>query len=208
MDAMLDTLAASRKLEESGMPEPQAGAVVEVVNDAMKNLVTKQHLKIELDRSFKKFERKIDRKLDERFGTVEEKFEKMDERFEKMDERFEKMDEKFEKMDEKFSRKFERNDGRFEKIDASLNELKLSIAELGKSQAWGFVYVCGITIAVAALLFTALQYFGTGATAAPMYFPQSDVFGDGTSEFFATPPGIEPTPPPESALEPDPAVGL
>ena len=33
MDAILDTLAASRKLEESGMPEPQAGAVVEDVDD-------------------------------------------------------------------------------------------------------------------------------------------------------------------------------
>lgn len=127
MDAMLDTLAASRKLEETGLPEPQAGAVVEVVNDAMKNLVTKEYLKAELDSRFSKFERKINRKLDERFAKVDEKFEKMDTNF---------------------------------------NELKLSIAELGKSQAWGFVYMCGFTIAVGALLFTALQFFGVGAAAA------------------------------------------
>ncbi len=44
MSAILDTLAASRKLEESGMPEPQADAVVEVVKDAMNDLVTKEHL--------------------------------------------------------------------------------------------------------------------------------------------------------------------
>ena len=34
------------------MPEPQAGAVVEVVNDAMKELVTKEFLTAELDRRF------------------------------------------------------------------------------------------------------------------------------------------------------------
>ncbi len=54
MNAILDTLAASRKLEESGMPEPQADAVVEVVSHAMKDLVTKEHLAAELDRRFGK----------------------------------------------------------------------------------------------------------------------------------------------------------
>ena len=54
MDAKLDTLAASRKLEESGMPRPQAGAAVEVVNDAMRNLVTRKHFNAELDRRFSK----------------------------------------------------------------------------------------------------------------------------------------------------------
>ena len=73
MDAILDTLAASRKLEESGMPEPQAGAVVEVVNDAMKDLVTKEFLTAELDRRFGKFESKMDR----RFGAVDKEFAKV-----------------------------------------------------------------------------------------------------------------------------------
>lgn len=130
MDAMLDTLAASRKLERSGMPEPQAGAVVEVVNDAVKNLVTKEYLKAELDRSFSKFERKFERKLDKRF----------------------------------------------KKMDGDFNELRLGIAELGKSQAWGFVYMCGFTVAVAALLFAALQFFGTGAAAAPVIAPEPNAF--------------------------------
>ena len=139
MDAKLDTLTTSRKLEKSGMPGPQAEALVEIVNDAMNDLVTKEFLKVELDRSFNEFERKLDRKLDERFGTVDEKFDKVNERF--------------------------------KRADASINELKLSIAALGKSQAWGLVYMCGFIIATAALLFTALQFFGTDAGAAPMIFP-------------------------------------
>jgi len=161
MDAMLDTLAASRKLEESGIPEPQAGAVVEVMNDAVKNLVTKEYLEAELESRFSKFERKIDRKFEEHFGEV---------------------------------------DGRFEKTNANINELRLSIAELGKSQAWGFVYVCGITIAVAALLFSALQFFGTGAAAAPVNFPEPGPFRLGPPEL--------PAIPPEVTLEPDPAADL
>ena len=175
MDAMLDTLAASRKLEESGMPEPQAGVVVEVMNDAVKNLVTKEYLKAELDSRFSKFERKIDRKLDERFGEVEGKFGKMDEKF--------------------------------EKTNANINELRLSIAELGKSQAWGFVYVCGITIAVAALLFSALQFFGTGAAAAPVNVPNPGAYRIAPPELPAIPPGDD-FPPPEITLEPDPTADL
>ncbi len=121
------------------MPGPQAEALVEIVNDAMNDLVTKEFLKVELDRSFNELERKLDRKLDERFGTVDEKFDKVNERF--------------------------------ERADASINELKLSIAALGKSQAWGLVYMCGFIIATAALLFTTFQFFGTDAGAAPMIFP-------------------------------------
>ena len=59
MDAKLDTLASSRKLEKSGMPRPQAEAAVEVVNDAMRNLVTEKHFNAELDRRFTRLEAKI-----------------------------------------------------------------------------------------------------------------------------------------------------
>ena len=121
MDAKLDTLTASRKLKQSGMPEPQADTVVEVVNDAMTDLVTKEYLKVELHRSFAEFERKIDK--------------------------------------------------RFGKIEADVNELKLRIAELGKSQAWGFVYVCATNIAALAAFFAALQYFGADPAPPPMIFP-------------------------------------
>ena len=131
MDAKLDTLATSRKLKETGMPAPQAEAVIEIVNDAMTDLVTKEYLTVELGRSFNEFERK----LDKRFAKVDAKFDKVDERFDKVNEKF-------------------------VKLDAGINDLKLSIAELGKSQAWGFVSIFGITIAAGALLFTALQFFG------------------------------------------------
>ena len=83
------------------MPERQADATVEVVRDAMQNLVTKEYF----DQRFTKLEAKID----------------------------------------------------------------TSIANLGRSQAMGFVYMSGFTVAVAALLFTALQIFGPGA--APVNFP-------------------------------------
>lgn len=74
MEQALDTLAASRKLEDSGMPERQADAVVDVVNDAMKNLVTKEYLTAELDR---------------RFGAVDKRFADVDNRFTKMDAKME-----------------------------------------------------------------------------------------------------------------------
>ncbi|MYK05230.1 MAG: hypothetical protein F4030_09640 [Gammaproteobacteria bacterium] len=177
------------------------------MNDAVKNLVTKEYLKTELDSRFSKFERKIERKIDrkfeEHFGEVDGKLGKMDENFEKVDERFEKIHERFEKVDERF----EKIDEKFEKTNANINELRLSIAELGKSQAWGFVYVCGITVAVAALLFSALQFFGTGAAAAPVNVPDSGAYRIVPPEFPATPPGDD-LPPPEVTLEPDPTADL
>lgn len=67
MSQILDTLAASRKLEDSGMPQAQAEATVIVVNNAMHNLVTKQHLtaefdkmKADVDKRFSKLEAKVD----------------------------------------------------------------------------------------------------------------------------------------------------
>ena len=72
MEQALDTLAASRKLEDSGMPERQADAVVEVVNDAMKNLVTKEYLTATAE-------------LDRRFGAVDKRFADVDNRFTKME---------------------------------------------------------------------------------------------------------------------------
>lgn len=82
------------------MPGPQTGAVVEIVNDAMKDLVTKEHLTVELDRRFTRLEAKTE----------------------------------------------------------------TAFANLGRSQAWGFFYMSTLTIAVAALLFTALQFFSPGVT--------------------------------------------
>ena len=125
MDVKLDTLASSRKLEETGMPGPQAGAVVEIVNDAMKDLVTKEYLTVELDRRFAK--------VDRRFAKLESK---VDQRFAKVDQRFTRLEAKTE----------------------------TAFANLGKSQAWGFFYMSTLTIAVAALLFTALQFFSPGVT--------------------------------------------
>ena len=69
MNQILDTLAASRKLEDSGVPQAQAEATVEVVNHAMQNLVTKQYLTAELDRRFGD--------VDKRFGDVEKRFSEM-----------------------------------------------------------------------------------------------------------------------------------
>lgn len=103
------------------MPGPRAGAVVEIVNDAMKDLVTKEHLTVELDR---------------RFAKVDRRFAKVDQRFAKVDQRFTRLEAKTE----------------------------TAFANLGRSQAWGFFYLSTLTIAVAALLFTALQFFSPGVT--------------------------------------------
>ena len=70
MEQALDSLGAYHKLEESGIPDGQAGATVEVVKDAMQNFVTKEYLTAELDR---------------RFGAVEKRFEEVDKRFTKLE---------------------------------------------------------------------------------------------------------------------------
>ena len=112
MDAMLDTLAASRKLENSGMPGKQAESVVEVMSDAMQNLVTKEYLTAELDR---------------RFGAVDKRFTEMeygmDKRFSKiepgMDKRFSKIETD---MDKRFSNIESGMDKRFSKIETDIDK--------------------------------------------------------------------------------------
>lgn len=67
MQQAFDSLDAYRRLEESGMPEPQAGATVEVVKDAMNS----------------------------RFDAMDKRLDAMDGRLTEMDGRFTEMDEKF-----------------------------------------------------------------------------------------------------------------
>ena len=81
MEPAFDSLAAYRKLEESGMPEPQADAAVEVVNNAMQNFVTKEYLTSELDRRFTDFKSEMDK----RFVSVDKRFSKIDKRFTKLE---------------------------------------------------------------------------------------------------------------------------
>ncbi|MYE99289.1 MAG: hypothetical protein F4234_03780 [Gammaproteobacteria bacterium] len=150
MDAILDTLAASRKLEESGMPKPQADAAAEIVNDAMKELVTKEYLTAELDR---------------RFGAVDQRFVAVDKRFARlksdMDKRFNKMDKRLTKLEAK---------------------IVTSVAELGRSQARGLLSMSAINIAIASLLFVALQNFDAEPAAAPGNFAEPPAFESETSE--------------------------
>jgi len=101
MQQAFDSLDAYRRLEESGMPEPQAGATVEVVKDAMQDLVTKQFFTTELDR---------------RFGTVDSRLDAMDRRFDAMDGRLDAMDRRFDAMD-----------GRFTEMDEKFTELKIDV---------------------------------------------------------------------------------
>ena len=54
---------------------------MEVVNDAMKNLVTKEYLTAELDRRFGA--------VDKQFGAVDKQFANVDKRFTKMDAKME-----------------------------------------------------------------------------------------------------------------------
>ncbi len=70
MEPAFDSLGAYRKLEESGMPGPQATATVEIVNDAMQNLVTKEYLTAELDRRFGA----VDRQFTESKSDVDKQF--------------------------------------------------------------------------------------------------------------------------------------
>ena len=98
-----DTLASSRKLQESGMPTKQADATVNVVADALTGLVTVEYL----DGRLESFQARIDirfERVDERFDRMDACFERMDERFGQMIEQFGRIDARFEKMDTKLAR--------------------------------------------------------------------------------------------------------
>ena len=131
MNQILDTLAASRKLEDSGVPQAQAEATVGVVNDAMKDLVTKQFLTAELDK---------------RFGGVDKRFGKMES---DIDKRFGAVDKRFGKMKSDMDR-------RFDELEAKIDTYH---AKLGRSMAWGFLSLAGLMIGGGTLLVATLPFF-------------------------------------------------
>lgn len=63
------------------MPEPQSDAVVEIVNEAMNDLVTKEYFTAELDRRFGK----VESDMDKRFGKVDKRFAKVEKRIAKLE---------------------------------------------------------------------------------------------------------------------------
>lgn len=127
MQQAFDSLDAYRRLEESGMPEPQAGATVEVVKDAMQDLVTKQFFTTELDRRFGASDSRLDT-MDGRLDAMNSRLDAMDRRFDAMDGRLDAMDRRFDAMDERLGAMDERlgaMDGRFTEMDEKFTELKI-----------------------------------------------------------------------------------
>lgn len=136
MEQAFDTLAASRKLEESGMPKPQSDATVEVVSDAMTNLVTKEFLRAELDR---------------RFGEVDLRFTKLES---EMNARFSDVDSRSTKLESSIDSRFKKFEGF---INLRLTEFAL---DMTKSQGRLSLSLAGFIIAALGLHFAALQYYG------------------------------------------------
>jgi len=181
MEPAFDSLGAYRKLEKSGMPEPQAGATVEVVKDAMHNLVTKEYLTAELDRRFGAVDQQF-RGVDKQFAAVDKQFSDMEKRFGEVDQRFTELKSD---VNMRFTELKSDVDMRFTKLETKMGR---GFAEMGRTQAWGFVYMGALLVAVASLLFAALQYFDREAPAArPVYY---------LGEPPAPPPALEPGAPP------------
>ncbi len=128
MEPAFDSLGAYRKLEESGMPEPQAGATVEVVKDAMQNLVTKEYLTAELD---------------QRFGAVDKQFSGVDQQFREVDKQFAAVDKQFNEVEKR--------------LTELKSDMDRGFAEMGRRQAWGFVYMSVFFIGLATFFLTAQQ---------------------------------------------------
>ncbi len=137
MNQALDTLAASRKLQDVGMQGPHAEAVVEVVNDAMKNLVTKDQLKAELDQSFQAFERK----LEKRFTKIDDRFEAMDAKFEaKFNEVNKKLDKAIADGDKRLDKAIAESDKKFEQSNEKMAAIfDASICRLESKMNWRLV---------------------------------------------------------------------
>jgi len=180
MEQAFDSLAAYRKLEQSGMPEPQVDATVEVVKDVMQNLVAKEYLTAELDRRFGKVDERFG-VMSERFGEMDRRFGEMDRRFDEMDKRFGEMDKRFGEMDQRFGemdQRFGEVDQRFSEVDQRFTRLEAKVdtgfAEMGRRQAWGFVYMSALFIGLATLVLTAQQDSGGQAAAGqPAYSVES-----------------------------------
>jgi len=194
MEQAFDSLAAYRKLEQSGMPEPQVDATVEVVKDVMQNLVAKEYLTAELDRRFGKVDERFGvmserfGEMDRRFGEMDRRFDEMDRRFGEMDKRFGEMDQRFGEMDQRFGeidqrfgeidQRFGEIDQRFSEVDQRFTRLEAKVdtgfAEMGRRQAWGFVYMSALFIGLATLVLTAQQDSGGQAAAGqPAYSVES-----------------------------------
>ncbi len=133
MQQAFDSLGAYRRLEESGMPEPQAGATVEVVKDAMQDLVTKQFFTIELDRRFGPVDGRLDA-MDSRLDTMDGRLDAMGSRLDTMDGRLDAMDSRLDTMDGRLDAmdgRLDAMDGRLDAMDSRLDAMDGRLDAMG-----------------------------------------------------------------------------
>jgi len=84
MEPAFDTLRATKRLRDSGMPSGQAEATVRMASDMASTLVTRKHLKNELNRHFNKVDKRLNA-MDGRFNEVDRRLNAMDSRFDAME---------------------------------------------------------------------------------------------------------------------------
>ena len=140
-----DTLAASKRLRDSGMPMNQADATVGVVGDAVRNLVTREYLDSRLE--------SLETRIDGRFNKVDARLNKMDARLDKMDSHFDKMDARFDKMDARFEKVHTIFDGIDSQFGKQSTEMSAQMAR------WAFALVLS-QVAVGALVVSLISYIG------------------------------------------------
>ena len=108
---IVDTLRLKTRLSDSGMPESQAQALVEELDEALSTAVTAQvATKVEVV--------ELRAAINAVREHVEERFEQVDKRFEQVDKRFEQVDKRFEQVDK-----------RFEQVDRRLDDLKAELLQ-------------------------------------------------------------------------------
>ena len=89
---IVDTLRLKTRLSDNGMPESQAQALVEELDEALSTAVTSQvATKVEVVEVRAAIE-SVKEHVEERFEQVDKRFEQIDKRFEQMDRRFEQVD--------------------------------------------------------------------------------------------------------------------
>ena len=107
---IVDTLRLKTRLSDSGMPESQAQALVEELDEALATAVTAQvATKVEVV--------ELRAAIDAVKEQVEERFEQVDRRFEQVDKRFEQVD-----------RRFEQVDKRLDDLQADIHQTKADVA--------------------------------------------------------------------------------
>lgn len=107
---MLDTHSMFKRLASTGMPEPQAEVVVDLIRERQEQYVSRDVLRFELAAAEERLSRRIDaletrqKQMEIRLDGLEQRMDRLEQRMDRLEQRMDRLEQRMDALEERVGR--------------------------------------------------------------------------------------------------------